>query len=244
MENIYRLFLIYVVIKYLFFITITLKGWDKSFIEVCLTFLSFSIVFYGTKDFGLTLLMVETDLIVTNLLMIINIVAIKEVSFWLLVSIVQDKSFARIFLKRFNKKRLCKKLNSLKDIDFGPKLKHGIPAMANKTHSKTRVKFDRNGFPKFKSYYTIHLKMMDYKKSREFHFEYANKLVFHKSLKSEKIRKMFTKKELEEMKRGETPDKYTWHHHQNKGKMQLVSRKTHEKVNHIGGYSIWGGISS
>ncbi len=60
-------------------------------------------------------------------------------------------------------------------------------------------------------------------------------------MKSKKIRKLFTKADLERMRQGLTPENYTWHHHQDDGKMQLVSHKIHEKVTHIGGYSLWGG---
>ena len=35
------------------------------------------------------------------------------------------------------------------------------------------------------------------------------------------------------------PD-YTWHHHQETGRMQLVSRIAHEKARHNGGNSLWG----
>ena len=31
---------------------------------------------------------------------------------------------------------------------------------------------------------------------------------------------------------------YTWHHHQDKGRMQLIPERTHKKVGHIGGESI------
>lgn len=33
----------------------------------------------------------------------------------------------------------------------------------------------------------------------------------------------------------------TWHHHQNIGRMQLIPRKVHSKVGHIGGFEMWYG---
>ena len=42
------------------------------------------------------------------------------------------------------------------------------------------------------------------------------------------------------MKKGKVPKKFTWHHHQNNGVMQLVDFKIHSEVSHIGGFSIWG----
>lgn len=41
---------------------------------------------------------------------------------------------------------------------------------------------------------------------------------------------------------GKAPPDFTWHHHQDTGRMQLVSRKEHQAfVPHTGGMSIWGG---
>lgn len=33
---------------------------------------------------------------------------------------------------------------------------------------------------------------------------------------------------------------FTWHHHQEIGKMQLVPRDIHEWIKHIGGNKLWG----
>jgi A nuclease of the HNH/ENDO VII superfamily with conserved WHH len=38
---------------------------------------------------------------------------------------------------------------------------------------------------------------------------------------------------------GATPDKCTWHHHQDFGRMQLVKTAVHQKCSHDGGVSIW-----
>jgi hypothetical protein len=34
---------------------------------------------------------------------------------------------------------------------------------------------------------------------------------------------------------------YTWHHHQDVGRMQLVPTDIHRWVKHIGGFEMWGG---
>jgi hypothetical protein len=36
-----------------------------------------------------------------------------------------------------------------------------------------------------------------------------------------------------------TPNKYTWHHHQDRGRMQLVPEKVHAETGHTGGFSLW-----
>jgi A nuclease of the HNH/ENDO VII superfamily with conserved WHH len=39
-----------------------------------------------------------------------------------------------------------------------------------------------------------------------------------------------------------SPDGWTWHHHKEKGRMQLLKRKVHATFKHVGGKSIWGTI--
>ena len=58
--------------------------------------------------------------------------------------------------------------------------------------------------------------------------------------KDPELREKFTEEQLEQIANGETPDGYTWHHHQEPGRMQLVDSKTHGETRHTGGYSIWG----
>jgi hypothetical protein len=46
------------------------------------------------------------------------------------------------------------------------------------------------------------------------------------------------------IQKGQTPLGYVWHHHEAPGKMQLVEKKVHDAIPHIGGRSIWGGGES
>ena len=243
MEKIFFIVSGIILFKYLLsIIFISKKLKEISYVtEVLISAILFCIVFNFTHDFYFTLAFTETEYLASKCLALINIILIKHIAFKLLISVTHDGIIAKLFYLFCDKKKFCKTVKNLQEIKYGPNLKHGIPAKARKTHAKTHVKFDRNGFPKFKSYYTFRLHFWDYKKSREFHFYKANKALFKKTLKSKKIKRLFTKAELQELKAGNTPDKYTWHHHQNQGKMQLVLRKTHATVNHIGGYSIWGG---
>lgn len=50
----------------------------------------------------------------------------------------------------------------------------------------------------------------------------------------------FSDQQLEQIKCGETPDGYSWHHDAEPGKMKLVDSEIHGKTGHTGGYSIWG----
>lgn len=48
------------------------------------------------------------------------------------------------------------------------------------------------------------------------------------------------KKKLNYLKMVKNLRTYTWHHHQDTGRMQLVDAFLHEKTGHTGGYNIWG----
>ena len=52
---------------------------------------------------------------------------------------------------------------------------------------------------------------------------------------------LFTDQQLEQIRNGDKPKEYTWHHHEDKGRMQLVDTEVHTKTAHTGGRSIWGG---
>lgn len=142
--------------------------------------------------------------------------------------------------KKISKKRL-KAINKFNRVKYWPRLKLGLPGKAGKIHSKTKVRFDSKGFPKFKSYYTVKLRRKDYRKTREQHFYIANKMLYKEIVSNSRLRAKFSKRDIKALSNGETPSKYTWHHHQDSGVLQLVEYSVHSKTSHIGGYSIWGG---
>lgn len=145
------------------------------------------------------------------------------------------------YYKKYNKKKFNKFVAQIRKISYGPRLKYGVPAMANRTDKKTRTKFDKRGFPIFNRIFCeVKLKRKDHNASREVHFNRASKALYEKAQKDKAFSRKFTKQELAKFKRGEVPSKYTWHHHQNRGKMQLVLYEIHSKVSHKGGFSIWG----
>ncbi len=59
----------------------------------------------------------------------------------------------------------------------------------------------------------------------------------------EEASKVFNQEQLEDIEAGKTPEGYTWHHAEDKGKMELVDSETHAQTGHTGGKSIWGGGS-
>ncbi|WP_336769971.1 WXG100 family type VII secretion target [Bacillus bombysepticus] len=112
--------------------------------------------------------------------------------------------------------------------------------LAGDKHPVTGIPYDLDGFPIFDVISEVKLKEVDYKKTRPTHDRICNKLLYEQILKDPKLAAKFTDKEIELFKNGEKPKTYTWHHHQDTGRMQLVDAYLHEKTGHTGGYNIWG----
>lgn len=92
--------------------------------------------------------------------------------------------------------------------------------LAGGLHPKTKVPFNKKAYPDFTNYLYKNGKN-DVKivptGSRKSDAMAANKIAGYQT----------------------TPKNYTWHHHQNKGRMQLVKKKIHLLTGHTGGFSIW-----
>ena len=179
------------------------------------------------------------EYIVLKVLLLLIVYIAKRFAFWVLVVISHRKGFLKktfISCKWFVRmqSRIWHKVN------YGFKVKKGIPSMVNKTHKSTGVRFDEDGFPKFKVYAKVKLPLKYWKKDREAHFYRASRMVYERAQKNSIFRRKFTKKEITDFKNGNVPSRYTWHHHQDRGVLQLVETKIHSNVKHVGGFSIWG----
>ena len=119
-------------------------------------------------------------------------------------------------------------------------INQGRMDLAGKHHPVSGVMFDLNGFPIFDAKYTMELQPEDYMKSRATHFSKASKALYDDIMKDNNLRSKFTETEIELFKHGKVPNKYTWHHHQETGVLQLVDREVHRKTGHTGGFTIWG----
>lgn len=180
-----------------------------------------------------------TEYILLKILLVLVVWLAKHFAFYVLVVITHKKKrFYKLFIKKKRFLRMQSKIWN--KVNYGIRIKKGIPAMVGKRNEKTGVYFDEDGFPKFKSVATIKLERKLWKKSRDVHFYHASKALYKKIQKSSSLSRKFTKKEISEFKNGEVPSKYTWHHHQDKGVLQLVEYKTHSEVKHRGGFAIWG----
>lgn len=111
------------------------------------------------------------------------------------------------------------------------------------TQGKIKVAYDKNGFPKYKRKFQMTISNKYLKYGRGKHFTEANKVLKAAYKKNPKeFKKKFTKNELKDIEKGKTPRNHTWHHHQDRGKMQLVDSEDHKAAKHTGGIAIWGQI--
>ena len=101
--------------------------------------------------------------------------------------------------------------------------------------------------PVFESKFDMQLNPEDYQKSNTKQFSEANKALKTEIENNPELEKQFTKEQLEDIKNGDTPRGYTWHHNEEPGKMQLVKTSDHDRTiggaAHTGGNSLWGNES-
>ena len=96
-------------------------------------------------------------------------------------------------------------------------------------------------FPQFDSKCDVQLPDDLYKASDAKQADACNQKLQEDVDNDPELAKQFTNEQREQIRNGETPDGYTWHHNEEPGKMQLVKTEDHQKNSHTGGKSIWGG---
>ena len=96
-------------------------------------------------------------------------------------------------------------------------------------------------FPKFESIYDAQLPSEMLKASDKVQFTECCNQLKNAISKDPELAKKFNNEQLEQIRSGDTPDGYVWHHNEELGKMQLVDIKIHEQTGHNGGRSLWGG---
>ena len=190
------------------------------------------------------LVAVILEYLLVKVLLIIFMIVTRKYSFYVIKRLATEKRKRKntAFTKRYSDTRRLKRIKKFYQAQYWPRLKLGLPGMANQTHGVTKVKFDDEGFPRFKSYYKVKLQRKDFKKKREQHFYICNKKLYRAVISSATLKAnlKLSSKDIKRLEQGETPSKYVWHHHQDAGVLQLVERSIHEKTYHVGGYSIWG----
>ena len=182
-----------------------------------------------------------SEYILAKILLILIVYIAKRISFNVLVIITHKEKHKHLCKFLIKRKRFLKVQSHIwNKVQYGIRIKKGMPSMVNRRNSRTGVPFDSDGFPKFKAIAEVKLERRYWKKDRDVHFYRASKILYERIQKSSRLSKKFSRKAINTFKHGELPSKYTWHHHQDKGVLQLVDYDTHSKVRHNGGFSIWG----
>ncbi|MCD5324158.1 MULTISPECIES: HNH endonuclease [Pontibacillus] len=100
-------------------------------------------------------------------------------------------------------------------------------------------------FPVFESEFSAMINEDLYLASDDVHFTVANDTLLQGLQESPGLANQLNldQLDLQALAQGETPEGYTWHHHEQPGVLQLVDEEVHEQTGHTGGRSIWGGGS-
>jgi hypothetical protein len=116
------------------------------------------------------------------------------------------------------------------------------------TDGKNSLRFDKEGFPELETRFeTIIDDVHIGSGNRTAHSQAANKKLHQALQKDPALAKELglSSADIEQLPTlTRAPEGYTWHHHQDVCRMQLVSSETHLLANpHTGGMAIWGGGS-
>ena len=118
--------------------------------------------------------------------------------------------------------------------------------LAGQRHPVTGVVFDNRGFPIFDDVAAFDARIsIDAFKSASYEgqMKLATKDLLGAIQQGQVKASSFTAKQLQQINAGAKKiDGYTWHHHQDSGRMQLVPELIHSKTGHIGGEAMGGGM--
>ncbi|QTD65189.1 HNH endonuclease [Acinetobacter towneri] len=117
--------------------------------------------------------------------------------------------------------------------------------LAGERHPITGVVFDKKGYPIFDDIarYDTNLVNKGFNKlTYKEQMQAASKDLWHSIERGEIKSSQFTAKQLKQIENGKAKiDGFTWHHHQDQGRMQLVPEWEHAKTGHIGGDAMKSG---
>lgn len=101
-------------------------------------------------------------------------------------------------------------------------------------------------YPVFESEFTAQLQSNQYLLSDTEHEKIANGQLYSAIEQNPSLQTKLglTQTEINNLQFNQTPEGYTWHHHEQPGQMQLVDSSIHDQTAHTGGRYIWGGGSS
>jgi len=96
-------------------------------------------------------------------------------------------------------------------------------------------------FPEFDSKFDANIADELFDASDAKQFKECNKQLGESIENNPNLMELFSKEQLDQIKNGDTPDGYSWHHDASPGTLQLVDFETHFKTGHTGGRTVWGG---
>ncbi|WP_305729660.1 HNH endonuclease [Pseudomonas sp. PDM24] len=116
--------------------------------------------------------------------------------------------------------------------------------MAGQRHPVTGVVFDNRGFPIFYDVATFDTTISnDLFKAASYRqqMKLATKDLFQAIQQGQVKKSSFSAQQLQQIEMGARKiDGYTWHQHQDNGRMQLIPEMVHKKTGHIGGEAMGG----
>ncbi len=117
--------------------------------------------------------------------------------------------------------------------------------LVGRRHPETGVVFDQRGFPIFDNHtaYDTRFTGTDFADaSYQAQMRMATRDLRTTLETNPQLRSQFRPDQLQAIQSGNAkiPD-YTWHHHQDSGRMQLVDQTVHKETGHIGGEAMTGG---
>jgi hypothetical protein len=100
-------------------------------------------------------------------------------------------------------------------------------------------------FPVFDSSFSVEIVEELYLESDSVHFTVANDTLFQAIQEDGNlaVELGLSQEDVQALSNSQTPEGYTWHHHEQPGVLQLVNEDTHDQTGHTGGRTIWGGGS-
>jgi hypothetical protein len=98
-------------------------------------------------------------------------------------------------------------------------------------------------FPIFESNFSVVIDEGLYLESDKLHFSVANDTLYQAIQSNPNLANELglSQSDVQALADGQTPEGYTWHHHEEPGVIQLVNEETHAQTAHTGGRNIWGG---
>lgn len=95
--------------------------------------------------------------------------------------------------------------------------------------------------PRFESRFDVALSREDYESSDYLQSKACNEKLQQAVQTDPELASRFSGEQLEQLRNGDTPKGYTWHHDVYPGQMQLVDSSVHAITRHTGGRVLWGG---